>query len=808
MRIKSEQEKRPVNTPKDTVSALRSQLLENGYSPIPNRDKACYMKGWPKLDIDEAAIKKWSRMRGTDGTGLRVENGLCVIDVDIDHRVIEDVAEEMLSVLPEDCRPDRLERGGKGHKFAWYVRTDDLFSRLHTRRWVAPGDNADDSTHCVEIFGGGSPRQFGSFGPHTVDDKGKPVVMYRWVDESPADVPVQALALVTKDQLFAMLDAAEAELKRQGFEPVARTERGEGKPGRVYDIEADATFDLATGVTVGLVELETMVSNGFTGRCSASWLEGETAANRQRCLIGSTGAGHLAIWESAEGMTHMAAALKPTDYRDQVDRIAEKIREKGDKRRSRLTGSDDHMSGAAKLLTSYALMPMSNTPVVPLWPTADDEAYTLANFRTRMMPYCGIEIGPKGGERKVNPVDVWLSNPNRTEVAGQRMRPDRERPTYEEDGQVWLNTYRPPDVGSSDGGDALGGVALVEQLVPDARERAWFRQWLAHKWTNPHVPGSSVVMVARDFGTGRGTFGTLLAKMFGQRYVVNVPFDIFAGLNYQSQYTDWGLGVLFAIVNESSATGDMSAHKAKHNVYEHIKEVIEPRAAERLFVSKKISVRAISTATNMIMTNNIDAIPLPEDDRRLAVLTNGGKRDPEFWDYINDWMHKQANIAAFVRWLEATDMESYDPYAPPLMTAAKAEMSDISKTPLDRLLFDALERIEGFFVPEQVMRKMSESEARTKTKLPDHWREIALRELRRQTYTVRYPNLRKVCPQIGGKRYEVMHKDKNGAEKYQNSPDLRKLLGVNGNVFGSENDGNGKSEHQNLGLRLVGAGDD
>lgn len=791
-----------MNASKDTVSELRRQLLANGYSPLPNRDKACYMKNWPKLPIDEDAIHKWGRMRGATATGLRVENGLCVIDVDIDHRIVEDVAEAMLDTLPEDLHPERLERRGKGLKFAWYCRTDDLFSRLHTRTWIAPGDTEDDATHAVEIFGGGSPRQFGSFGPHTVEN-GKVKVMYSWADESPADVPLEALDVLSKDQLFAMLDAAEAEFKRQGFEPVKRTTRGESTPHREYDLTRDMLFELKDGPVVGLDELQQMVKDGYTGNCTASWLRGPVAKNPNRCLISKSAAGHVTIWESAAGVTHMPAAIKPTDHSEQVDRIAEKLREKQDKRRSKLVEGDDHVSGAAKLLVSYAYMPTSRAPIIPLWSVSDDEAMTLTNFRTQMQPYCGVEVGPRGGEKKINPVDVWLSNVNRISVAGVRMRPDRERPVFEEHGRTWVNTYRPPDHGAADGGTPDGGIMLLEQLLPKADERAWFTQWLAHKWHRPHVPQVAVVMVARDFGTGRGTFASLLKLMFGDQYVVNVPFKIFAGLNYQSQYTDWGLDALFAVVNESSATDGQSAYKVKHDVYEHIKEVVEPRPVERTFIRKKEgSVRAVSSASTLIMTNHKDAIPMPEDDRRLAVLTNGRKREPEFWAYINEWMASQANIAAFCQWVADTDIASYDPYNP-ITTHAKEDMVFMNKSPLDALVEAALQAMDGYFVAEQALMHIASAEMRAKTDLPDGWRAIAKREITRLSYCVRYTNGRKLCPSIGGRRYEVLTTDENGAEKYKNAADIRKELGKNGNVFGASEDENGKSENQKRALRLV-----
>ncbi len=769
---------------KHNLITLRRQLLENGYSPIPNKDKACFLEGWPKVHIDDNAIKRWGRMHNTTATGLRVQDGLCVIDIDIDHPIIEDVIDAMLDTLPEEMRPERLERMGKGHKLAWYCQTNDLFSRLHTRRWVAPGDAVDEGTHSVEVFGGGSPRQFGSFGPHTIDSDGNTVVAYRWADETPEDVPLHALDVLSKDQLFAMLDAAERELQVQGFEPVVRTKRGEGTPGKVYDLTDDMMFDLADGQSVGLQELGAMVKEGYTGRCSASWLEGASAQNRQRCLVTRSGSGHVAIWESAAGDTHMPAAIAPSDnHSELVDRVAEKIREKQDKRRSRLTAEDDHVTGAAKLLLSYAFQTNApRAPVVPLWGGAGELAMSLQNFRIQCLPFCGIEIGPKGGEKKINPVDVWLSNANRVVVAGQQMRPDLERPTFEEHGQKWVNTYVPPDLGAADGGDAEIGETFIEQLVPDMRERQWFRKWLAHKWQHPHIPGPAVIMVACDFGTGRGTFGRLLRALFGRAYIKDVPFKHYTGATYQSQYTDWARDALFAVVNESSAAGDQPMHKMKHDVYEHLKEMVDPAPTERLLVSKSGSSFYTTTCmTSLIMTNNLDAIPLPEDDRRFAVLSNGDKRDDDYWRVLNEWMDVRANLAAFARWLEETDLSDYNPYDPPLMTRAKRDMVDENKTVLDRAVTDAVTAMEGYFVPEQVLRHVQ----RSGVPLPENWRAPAEKEVARQAYRVAYPNGRHLAPQIGEKRYRVFHAVKSKAVT-SSAVEVRRAIGKNGNVFSGD----------------------
>ena len=75
-------------------------------------------------------------------------------------------------------------------------------------------------------------------------------------------------------------------------------------------------------------------------------------------------------------------------------------------------------------------------------------------------------------------------------------------------------------------------------------------------------------------------------------------------------------------------------------------------------------------------------------------------------------------------------------------------------------------------------------------KLPDNWKAIARKEMRRIAHVVRYENGRKVAPQIGGQRYEVLHMDSKIAERYtlSNTAELRVELVRNGNVFNDQND--------------------
>lgn len=693
------------NQAREAIETLRRTLLANGYSPIPNRDKRTFHKGWPNMEITDEVIGEWSRRSLRDSaTGLRVENGLMVIDLDInDKAVVDEIANRILDICPQLDDPDAplLVRHGKGAKEAWFLRTDELFSRIHTRTWVPAGANPDDApTAFLEAFGGGSSRQFGSFGWHTrpEDDPAGDGILYQWEDLSPADVRLEDLPVVTKAQVFAIADAAEAVLQAHGWEPVARSTKGENDAVRIYDLNDDMEFDCNDDLTRSLDELRDFLKSDPDGelRCSAAWLEGPQAKRTDRCLVSLTRAGYVAIYETASAVTHVEAAGQPVDYGPQIDRIAEKLQELAERRRLKIKAADDFQTAVAKMLQLYAYCPTQQNDIVPLWSASPDEGKPVAKFRMEMLPNAMEEVGPRGGRRLLNPVDAFLRSERRLTTAGTRMRPDKPRPTFEENGRLYVNCYDPP-LHLSEGGDAGTGMEFFEHLIPEPVERNWFLDWLSFKLQYPHIPGPAVVFVAHQtFGTGRGTLGVLLGKLFGEAYVQSVPFNTFTGKTYQSQYNEWLADSLIVTVNESSEDTDGSAFRTKRNTYEHLKEIVEIRPTTRLiFVKRERNFRAPSSTSFIISTNHADALPIPEHDRRFCVIQNGGTKPVEWWEAINLWLEDKANVAALYEALVARGFGAYSPFAPPPSFAGKRRMVEESKSDLDQAYEIALQDIKG-----------------------------------------------------------------------------------------------------------------
>lgn len=672
----------------------RLALLENGYSPIKNRDKRTFLQGWPSLELTPELIRSWDRSTRDKATGLRIEDGLAAIDFDInDKEAMDTIADRVFEAVPElgDVNANLLIRHGKGAKEAWFVRTAEDFGRIHSRAYTRPGESVDDGTHRVEIFGGASPRQFGALGPHTVADDGSVEVEYRYADRSPLDTRKSELPELTKQQFFQIADIVEAVLVELGWQLVERSSKGENDAVRVYDLTEEMQFDILGGGTLSLQELREAVGHSDEGvRCSASWLEGPQAINRSRCLVTVTRTGNLAIWESAAGVTHCEASLKPKDYSVAINRIAEMERENKERRRNSFKDGDDAIRAAGKLLATYGYCPYQMQDAVPLWSSSMDDGIPLAKLRIQLLPYCSEEIGPKGGIKRINPVDLWTSDSQRVMVRGLRMRPDKERPTYEEGGETFVNIYKPPRH-EAEGGNVTGGMMLMEQLFPAPEQRHWFMCWLAHKVRYPHIPGPGVVHVARAFGTGRGTLAELMKSLMGPRYVRQLAFSLFAGKTYQAQYNEWQAEALMVIVNESSESDGSSTFQTKRNTYEHLKELVDPSPVEReIIVKSRQNYRALSFTSFFIATNHEDALPIPADDRRFAVLSSGEPRDEEFWQDIRDWMAVEANVAAFYRHLMTMDIGDYSPFAMPLRTDAKYAMIEAGQSDLDKAVSEAI----------------------------------------------------------------------------------------------------------------------
>ena len=325
--------------------------------------------------------------------------------------------------------------------------------------------------------------------------------------------------------------------------------------------------------------------------------------------------------------------------------------------------------------------------------TRTDTSTVIPAFKTMMLPYRIEVVGPNGGITKLSPVDTWLTVPGRVEVAGFRAQPDKDWPIFEENGKSYINLYLRPEL--PEDGDARLGHEFLETLLPDERERTWYKQRLCYKLRHPAVPGPSVVHVAQDeFGVGRGTWFKILMALFGHWYVARPEFSDVIGTGGQAVYNEWMATSLLALVNETSHEED-HRYTIKQKAYERIKELVDTSRQVRRIKGKWEKLYDTECGPGFEFASNHNTpLAIADKDRRLTFLMNGAAQPPEFYVKVDAWRAVPGNLGAFRRDLEVVDLTGFNAYAPLPTTLRDIAMED-SRSVVDEAVDRALEVLPG-----------------------------------------------------------------------------------------------------------------
>src|SRR5262249_28372435 len=215
----------------------------------------------------------------------------------------------------------------------------------------------------------------------------------------------------------------------------------------------------------------------------------------------------------------------------------------------------------------------------------DGEMGSIASLRGFMQPYALVSEGPRKGIKTRSVVDDWMKHPLRAHIDKVQTRPDKSRPTFVEDGLTVYNRYWPPAHPTS-GGEIETFKTFFAHLVPDEKERTWFWNYLAHKARKPWVPMVAIIMVAEEFGSGRGTLFEILALVFGEDYVVPCEFGELTKTSAGARFNDRLANALIATVDEAVAEDGEQRTQRRFN-YKALKKAIEPAPTARRRFAKK-----------------------------------------------------------------------------------------------------------------------------------------------------------------------------------------------------------------------------
>jgi hypothetical protein len=318
--------------------------------------------------------------------------------------------------------------------------------------------------------------------------------------------------------------------------------------------------------------------------------------------------------------------------------------------------------------------------------------------------------GPRGGKPEtIHVVDKMLENPLRVQIDGIQCRCDKPRPMFEEDGVTIYNRYWPPAHPTS-GGEIETFKIFFARLFPDEAEREWLWNYFAHKARKPWVPMVAIIMVAEEFGSGRGTLFNILELVFGEEYVVPCEFGELTGRSAGARFNDRLATALFAYVNEAD-DDDGHLQTRRRLTYEALKNAIEPSpTARRRFEAKGQHAYAQRSArSTLIATQHRDVVKLPHDDRRISVVTCGEEMTAEETADIRAWMAVPENVGALHRALlarPAAPLDVFNPYGRPPPFAGRLEMIGMGETRLEDAYGAAIDALDGLplFTMTQVQR--------------------------------------------------------------------------------------------------------
>jgi hypothetical protein len=354
-----------------------------------------------------------------------------------------------------------------------------------------------------------------------------------------------------------------------------------------------------------------------------------------------------------------------------------------------------------------------------------EAAMSMSSFGVKLLPLSWVERGPRGGKTEVNPADLWAKDTRRMDVGGYRFLPWSRERLVEVGGQMFINTWEPPshwgvagadETGGGAGGEAVAALrALLAHLIPDDRERAWFTGWLAAKVQKPWVPNCGVIMVAEPQGTGRGTLFDILRAVFGRRHVRNVGSGQLLGVGSQAQYNDW-LAESLLVTCDEVLTGDDSGGAMawkRREAYERLKGLVDPRARDVMIVRKGLpNYQGEVFASFLLATNNVNALPLAADDRRIAVVTNTNRKlvdAPDVMAALEPWRtdvgFSDVLGAEVYGWLSNVAVDWMDVREAPTWMSGRARMLAANEGDMEAVLDSVLRGLAGDYVLGHELRE-------------------------------------------------------------------------------------------------------
>lgn len=276
-------------------------------------------------------------------------------------------------------------------------------------------------------------------------------------------------------------------------------------------------------------------------------------------------------------------------------------------------------------------------------------------------------------ERMTNVVDAWTRSPSaRRYRGGMAMIPNGQTPP-----EVY-NLYQgwgvEPQAGSPD-----QAIDFIRTVIcdNDATTFEYVMGWLAFCVQHPGEPAEVVLVLRGGRGTGKGTLGELLLRLFGAHGMHVLQQKHLVG-NFNAHLRN----ILFMFADEAFFAGDRAAGDVLKGLVTERRLTIERKGFDAFTVRNRLSV--------LMATNHDWVVPAGSDERRFCVLdvSDIHKQDHAYFGAFKTYLENGGD-AAFLHYLLSYDLSGFNIRRVP-STQALVEQKAHTLPTFDRWLFDKL----------------------------------------------------------------------------------------------------------------------
>lgn len=276
--------------------------------------------------------------------------------------------------------------------------------------------------------------------------------------------------------------------------------------------------------------------------------------------------------------------------------------------------------------------------------------------------------------KRVPLADAWMASSNRREYPnGIALLPNLPTPAGV------FNLYRGLGI-EAQGGDVKPALRHITDVICDGDKRlaSYVVKWCARAVQRPELPAEVALVLKGGRGTGKGTLGRWLLKIFGAHGLQISQSRHLTG-NFNGHLRD----CLLLFADESFFAGDKSSESV-------LKALIteDTLAIER----KGVDVIAAKNRLKVLMASNAEWVaPAGPDERRFCAIkvSDCHKQDHAYFATLADQM-ENGGLAAFLDFLLKLDLSGFNVRAVPSTKELEAQKI-LSLPPLASWLYARLQ---------------------------------------------------------------------------------------------------------------------